>query len=816
MVEKMVMLIFVLAIEITFLLIHFVKRRWSAKVLGQLSVIFGIGSAFYLSAILSDVTIKTQIFWIVSEGVVLLPALVVLVILYLNQRKEEGLTFQLASASVVLWGAGAVLLTLLTRFWLVGTVQKWDCSEYYWALTQACQNFNFTPTSFFKGFRLLAHPSHGMAFWAAIGEFFTPQNVSGAQTVELLLTCAASVVMFQLFRNGWSRMSSARAFIGTALCLALPLYWGGVVCVMPDYYMLIFALFMIHADIRKNYLLLFVWGAMAAFTKEVGIVVVAAYFAMKSCRLFFSGKNRLGQRFRCVLNNRAIWAGLCIGAALIGYFILNKGVSNWAHSVYYSTPMSWSGYGDLIYNTFGIQWDNIFTRLKEYFVINFQWLILLAALLTLTVNHFVSRKKLHVKAGVLADVSSMLVAYGLFMLLYITAGSIRYNVMFTVMLTAMAYLPIAQIASRLPYNVTWFGMISILVAQSFYPIDPVTNWLFDTVDVGNTKLLCIAQEAHENPGGDYYITNLQYRTISENFEKMLDAVDFQEEDYILIAGKDYIETQKNASLSELGGRHSDMRWDPENKIYINSCDEQLIIPKRLTTNTLWSWVQFPDRDETQLRTKAKEALSQIEGRIFVYFSPLFQSEDEETICAQLARVFELGEMQQVETWGNVLRFCELTVKDSSDWTLYDNEEEMDSFKEFAMQQYYASLRKLAVDSDGSRTEVREGDAIAVIIACYDENGAFINSGLSPRGTINRNLVLGVGALLDGVDEQIIGHHVGETIKVTCEVPEDYSQSKMAGKTITMDIEILSIINQLPEMTEEDRIQHLADILKDEQ
>ena len=70
--------------------------------------------------------------------------------------------------------------------------------------------------------------------------------------------------------------------------------------------------------------------------------------------------------------------------------------------------------------------------------------------------------------------------------------------------------------------------------------------------------------------------------------------------------------------------------------------------------------------------------------------------------------------------------------------------------------------------------------------------------------------------MDGVDEQIIGHHVGETIKVTCEVPEDYSQSKMAGKTITMDIEILSIINQLPEMTEEDRIQHLADILKDEQ
>ncbi len=811
----------VLALEGLMFFYHFRIRKFSRKLLSQ--ILFGntFFSVFYLCAAFSKATIYVSPNWKNAWGIVTVLPWFGLAFLRWNVRSRK--VFHI---SIWLkrhkWSISLILLTLLTRFGLLDTLQKWDSSEYYFTVMKIGERFDFSPGSFLTAFRLLSHPSYGFAMWASLGEYIAPQNVSGVLTISLLLTCAANNCIYHLLRRHWTKLPDWQAFLGAVMCSMVPLYWCGMTCTMADYYLALFVIFMIYSDHKKDHLMVLFWGGMAAFCKEVGMILVAFYFAAKVICSFFSGRVSLAQRFKQVFLNRSIYAGICIGAAIIVYFILSRSLISWSHSAHYSNPMTWSGSGDLLYNTFGIQADNIITRLTEYFVANFTWLLtlcLLAALiakLIRSMTRLIRRTAAQAEFNIPAIIESLFVlaAYGAFMCLYITAGSIRYNVVFTLLYSVLAYAIIAKIFRGKLIAVTGCILSVLFAVQSFCSIDFVTNRLFRTVDVGNTSLLCISQQSHKNPGGDYYITNLQYPTLHKNFSKMFAAIDLQPEDTILIAGHTYAETAKNASLTEFRGRHSDIRWDPEEKQLKNSISEEHFMINTLNTNQLWGLKQIPFAVRENMTSLVSSVLAPLEGRLFVYFSPLYQSEDSlahAALLAQLERVFTLGEMQSVETAGNILTFCELTVKPEEEWTLppYDY---LDSGtpSEIALQRFYRAFRTKAVEFDGSRTVVQPGDQITVTIVCYDEEGNFLNMETSPKGTILNTIVVGTGYNLYGVDDSLIGREIGETATVHCTIPENYRYYPLLeGRTVTMDITIHGIISMLPEITDQLVVEHLG-------
>lgn len=55
---------------------------------------------------------------------------------------------------------------------------------------------------------------------------------------------------------------------------------------------------------------------------------------------------------------------------------------------------------------------------------------------------------------------------------------------------------------------------------------------------------------------------------------------------------------------------------------------------------------------------------------------------------------------------------------------------------------------------------------------------------------NQTLTLGSGTYIDGFEDQIVGHQVGETFDINVTFPDDYGASDLAGKdavfTITLD------------------------------
>lgn len=779
------------------------------KIVKQLMFIMGCISLFFTSAVVSKLSNKDNVWIIVFYGLAIIQFFLYLFIYVWKEEKyfsklklQSNLRKIKDSVVKYRYQISIFFLTFVSRIWQIDTVQKWDAEEYYYAIMKACDNFNFTMNSFLEGFKLVAHPTQGYGFWTGIGAFLFPAGVEGILLAVLLLTCIANVKLFELLKSYWATMTDMQAFLGTIMCMCVPLYWGACSYLMPDYLIIVFLIFMFDSERNGKWLTFLFWSIMACFSKEIGIVMVCAYFAAKVFYQLFTTQGSLWVRLVECIKTPAICMGILDGIIIVAYMVVNKGISSWKHSVYYSNPISWNtSSAETLYNAFGIQADNIITRLKEYFVVNFAWIFTIMLIVGLVV--YVYRRKTSLKIDKMVEISAILIGYGIFMCLYVTSAAIRYNLTFSVLFPILAYVVMIDIYSEKTSYILVVITSGLLFIQSFYSIDILTNALFTTVDVGNTKLLCVAQESNRIPGGDYYVTNLQYITICKNTEKMLRFINFSENDILLVAGEDYLETCENNTLMDLYGRHNTVKWDKETGSYSNQYSNGFPRIRAMSSNALWGRALMPNVDTVDVTKQVKNALNSISavgGKVFVYFSPFYQSYNKDVLLEELEQVFEIGEMNVVETWGNRLEFCELFVKPESeiDTTNWNRQGEALSLEQKERKEYYSSLQKTAISFAGGERDVTVyGDTIAVTIAAY-ENDKLINLKFTPRGTVARSITLGTNQVFTKIEEALVGQKVGEEISVVFTFPENYHNNKeIAGKTLELRITINAIQKEIP-------------------
>ncbi|MFR8261102.1 hypothetical protein [Frisingicoccus sp.] len=842
---RTVYLIVAIAIFLTIYVLKNKIKKVSLKVLEQFRIVFGIMLLFYISALLSPSSEKSDIFWVLLDACLLwIPFIFLSIIIYGNREKKAVLTFR-EYCFEWKWQMLIVSIVFFSRIWFINSVQSWDSSEYYYAIMKACQNFNFSPSSFLKYFGLLSHPSYGYGFLIGIGEFITPGNVIGVLSVVMVLTIFASVKLFHLFRHYWIEMSQFQAFLGTILCLTFPLFWGTFSCVMPDYLMLIFFILMIAYIAEKKWILSLFWGIVLCFSKEIGIVLVAGYFAFSFIGYIFNERGRILCRIKKVFKMSEFIVGICIGFSFVIYMLFNRGISQWKHSVYYSEPLSWTGSSALSYNTFGIQKENILIRLQEYFIVDFAWII--SGLLIICICVFVYTKQWNctkIKFSHIMGIIGELVFYGVFMCIYITSGATRYNVVFCIPYIIICYVFVMDVFKTRHSYVIVAICICLFVGQSFRSIDLVTNYLFSPLNLGENKMNCIAQSDNLNPGGDYYIYNLQYRVFDKNISKMFKNIGLSETDTILVAGNSYIECTTNSTIASLNGRHMDKKWDMENQEYKNTLDESLLSIPTKSTNSLWGLKTILCRDVVNLNENIRSFLDGVQGRVIVYFSPIYQKASEHEILEELEKWFYIGERQEVETDGVKLYYYEMYKKievsglEENEFflgpTLIEEEvlegdffesggnkifkvnkeeifDKLNSNISTSMvdQNYYKSLLKFAQEPESGTRVLRPGDTIALTVACFDEDGKYINTGYSPKGTVLATVTLGIGDVIEEIETELYKHGVGEQFEVTYIFPELYrNYPEFSGKKIRLLIQINKLESELPEINDEFIMEYL--------
>jgi len=97
----------------------------------------------------------------------------------------------------------------------------------------------------------------------------------------------------------------------------------------------------------------------------------------------------------------------------------------------------------------------------------------------------------------------------------------------------------------------------------------------------------------------------------------------------------------------------------------------------------------------------------------------------------------------------------------------------------------------ASDSDTSLnttegTVVAEGDTVNIDYTGYLNGEAFDGGSTNGAGT---DLELGSGTYIDGFEEQVEGHSVGETFDIEVTFPEDYGVDTLNGQTVTFTVTI---------------------------
>lgn len=85
--------------------------------------------------------------------------------------------------------------------------------------------------------------------------------------------------------------------------------------------------------------------------------------------------------------------------------------------------------------------------------------------------------------------------------------------------------------------------------------------------------------------------------------------------------------------------------------------------------------------------------------------------------------------------------------------------------------------------------VADGDTVNIDYTGYVDDVPFDGGSTNRAGT---NLTIGSGRYIDDFEEQLIGHHVGETVTVNVTFPEDYSSEELQGKDARFEVTINGI------------------------
>lgn len=81
------------------------------------------------------------------------------------------------------------------------------------------------------------------------------------------------------------------------------------------------------------------------------------------------------------------------------------------------------------------------------------------------------------------------------------------------------------------------------------------------------------------------------------------------------------------------------------------------------------------------------------------------------------------------------------------------------------------------DTDTNLT-VKDGDTVNIDYVGTVDGVEFSGGNTNGMGT---DLTIGSGSYIDDFEEQLIGHHVGETVEVTVTFPENYGVEELNGK-----------------------------------
>lgn len=530
-----------------------------------------------------------------------------------------------------------LVIICITRLPYINTLPRWDSGEYYYRLTEGLKNCTFDSfIDFQKNFALCGHPTLIFSIIYLIGEMVFPGEVIGVNLVSLVLTLIAFWCVYKILLRVLRKTTYGNAAVFTIVLSFAPLVYSSFSYFTPDYPMAMFIIYVIYAC-TYNRPLIAGFFSMACFqTKETGMVLIGGYVLGILFHYKFkygykgSGKNYIGE----ILKDARLYF---IFVAAVIQFLYNRfigGVSQWTQNSNETAGLRWDNNGT---NCLGFNPDYIAIKLKQQFLLNFNWVILLIIIGGFIFFLLKNGKRVHLNLKYIELVAAF-ICYVAFSCIYITASLARYNVAGDILLYILMFGILNRIADN--YKQAYISIVCGILAfiQCFFTCDPVTTAVFLKLNLGNSAIIYVGDTTKDMMYGDYLVYNTQYIMINKSIDEVLKRTGYNPQEY------DAVVSDNNGACITGNSAVFLYNWDmKKHKRVFYENDNTIAMPETLQVRSL--------------------PLYDLKEKAVLIYLPYNGNVTKEDMLESVNEYYEVGEEQEVQTVQGCIYYYDMTLRE---------------------------------------------------------------------------------------------------------------------------------------------------------
>lgn len=387
-----------------------------------------------------------------------------------------------------------ILCFVLLSVEVVNSWLMWDSWAYYTSLMQIVRDFNADLSGIYNLY-MCGHASLGYSLWLVFFQLFR-EGASSLHIADIVLAGISIYAYYQILRKLLRKRYSDKILALASIPYAFsPFVMGMVGNPNLDSATMYFAVIFIACSLYHYECLELIFAFCFCLTKESAIIYFVIYILTKViCEYFSENGFHLWGLLKSGLGNikNYIYAFSAILWMILNNINLESG---WGSSV----NSRWSDTG---MNCFGISKYVISMKLKQVFLLNFNWIFWVAIVLgivILVIRKIIKKTKVDRELlGRTIPMGIVVIVIITFGCLYVTWTHARYITPMIPLLYLVATITIACVVKKK----TFFGTVSILLSvllliQCFWTIDPVMKKTFREISVGSGKLYSLQVEPNE-------------------------------------------------------------------------------------------------------------------------------------------------------------------------------------------------------------------------------------------------------------------------------------------------------------------------------
>lgn len=477
-----------------------------------------------------------------------------------------------------------IVLCLLLILLCIGEFSrgvKWDSADYYRSFI-GLSSFSFSPTDIAL-FKKSGHLSYAYTFVYAIGYGLFPDHVFGVRLVTVSLFLI-TIVVFSRIINKVFKCEGIRNYAVTTIFAFTPLIFGPLHEINPEIAVVCFFACFAYSFAIGNKVSQTVFATLLVFCRETGIVALFFFFigyVLYDCLLYRRNHEKASRVFfnwpiHFLTNNFTQILVFYVPCLL---FLVH----------FLADPVTWGSNsaslqaGDLnqdILNTFGLNTVVVLTKIKQMFLMNFNWLLIavlfLFAVFALLKNKTKLVDGLKSSAFVLVPIGCSYLGFCFMQFFYITFLFPRYVMLNSFILCLfLAFFVNVTFIKKIITSIICFGLSVLMLVQTFYTLDPVTKMIFKNIDIGdgalvtNSSLIAFANNNYIVETGQntkimdlspYTYYNRQWGYFDNLMNNVLAKINYRESDSLVL-----LDSFSPNSIGPYWGWCSNNYYDPETK-----------------------------------------------------------------------------------------------------------------------------------------------------------------------------------------------------------------------------------------------------------